>query len=148
MSNMTPPAGAVAERLTVNVKVVVPALPSLWETSLTLRLTVAGGVLRGFGAPAVKSRALLSVSVAPLPARRSALAFDGAGAAATPSKQLAVVPKPTKSITPVVGHEPLSAVVAETSATLPAVALIAIVPVAFGVGSGVVPPAPCASWTR
>ena len=35
-----------------------------------------------------------------------------------------------------------------TSTTLAAVADIAIVPVASGVGSGVVPPRPCASWTR
>src|SRR5688572_11404903 len=35
-----------------------------------------------------------------------------------------------------------------TSATFPAVPLIAIVPVASGVGKGVVPPAPCACWTR
>ena len=35
MSNVTPPAPAGAERLTVKVKVVVPALPSFCETSLT-----------------------------------------------------------------------------------------------------------------
>ena len=38
MSKVTPPAGAGAERLTVNVKVVVPALPSFSETSLIVRL--------------------------------------------------------------------------------------------------------------
>ncbi len=36
MSNVTPPAPAGAERLTVKVKVVVPAFPSLRETSLTV----------------------------------------------------------------------------------------------------------------
>ena len=41
-----------------------------------------------------------------------------------------------------------SDVVVETSATLPAVALIAMLPLASGVGSGVVPPAPAPSCTR
>ena len=35
-----------------------------------------------------------------------------------------------------------------TSATFPAVALMEMVPTTSGVGSGVVPPAPWASWTR
>ena len=51
-------------------------------------------------------------------------------------------------IPPPVGQEPESADVEETSATLPLAPLIAIEPVASGVGSGVVPPAPAASWTR
>src|SRR4051812_21538633 len=62
-------------------------------------------VLRGLGAPAEKSLALLLVSVHPLPARKTALVFDGAGVGPVPSKQFAVVPKPTKSCTPAVGHE-------------------------------------------
>jgi len=37
-------------------------------------------LLRGLGAPALKSAALLLVSVAPLPARRSAVVLLGAGA--------------------------------------------------------------------
>ena len=47
-----------------------------------------------------------------------------------------------------VGHEPESGVVVFTSATLPEVAAMAMVPVASGVGRGVpfVPPEAC--WTR
>ena len=43
------------------------------------------------------------------------------------------------------GQPPLSAVVFDTSATLPFVALIAMLPVASGVGRSCVPPAPAAS---
>src|SRR5438045_3732628 len=45
MSKVTPPAGAGAERLTVKVKLVVPASPSLSETSLLDRFT--GGTACG-----------------------------------------------------------------------------------------------------
>src|SRR5436305_1225782 len=38
MSNVTPPGPAGVERLTVKVKLVVPALPSFRETSLIVRL--------------------------------------------------------------------------------------------------------------
>ena len=56
---------------------------------------------------------------------------------------------PTRStIVALVGHVPLSGVVFETSATLPVVPDIGIVPVASGLGRGVVPPVPAASWTR
>src|SRR3954468_24119120 len=47
-----------------------------------------------------------------------------------------------------VGQTPLSAAVPLTRATFPSVPLIAIVPVAFGVGRFCVPPAPTASWTN
>ncbi len=62
------------------------------------------------------------------------------------SKQLAP-PKPTKSITEAGNGQPVpvNAVVLFTSATLPAVALIAVLPVALGVGKLVVPPVPVAS---
>ena len=105
-------------------------------------------VLRGLGAPVAKSDALLSVSVQPPAARRAAVVFVRP-AATLPSKQLAV-PYPRKSTTlPANGQPlPLSAVVAFTSATLPVVALIAMAPVASGVGRPLVPPAPAASWTR
>ncbi len=49
-------------------------------------------LLRGLGATAVKSAALLFVSVQPLLARRSAKVVLGAGAGPLPSKQLAVEP--------------------------------------------------------
>src|SRR3954454_14583480 len=41
MSNVTPPGPAGADRLTVNVKLVEPASPSLSETSLMVRFTPA-----------------------------------------------------------------------------------------------------------
>src|SRR5205085_2240488 len=94
-------------------------------------------VLRGLGAPVAKSDAFWSVSVQPPLARRSDVVLLGAGAAPTPSKQLAVPPKPILSrIVASVGHAPLSAVVTLTSATLPAVPDMAIVPVVSGVGRG------------
>ncbi len=49
-------------------------------------------VLRGFGAPALLSVLLLSVSVQPPTARESAVVLLSPGAAAAPSKQLAVPP--------------------------------------------------------
>ena len=106
-------------------------------------------VLRGFGVPVLKSDELLSVSTHPPDALKSAVVLLGAGAGAVPSKQLAVVPNPTRSmmLAPV-GHAPLRAVVEFTSATLPAVAPIAIDPLASGVGRFTVPPVPAASWTR
>src|SRR4051812_11197809 len=84
-------------------------------------------VLRGFGSPAAKSAALLSVSV-PSAARRSAVVFDRPGAAAV-SKSLAV-PYPTKSLTVAAQAVPqASAVVEVTSAILPLVPLMAMLPV-------------------
>src|SRR5205085_2915604 len=41
MSKVTPPGPAAADRLTVKLNDVVPALPSLWETSLIVRLGTA-----------------------------------------------------------------------------------------------------------
>src|SRR5712691_3133796 len=107
-------------------------------------------LLRGKGAPVKKSAPLLSVSVQPPvpPRRRTAVVLLGADAGPTPSKQLAVLPKPTRSTTAPVGQLPLSAVLLATSATLPAVAAMAMVPLASGTGSTAVPPAPCASCTR
>lgn len=46
------------------------------------------------------------------------------------------------------GHEPVSAVVDFTSATLPAVAAMAMEPVASGVGRGAPFAPPEACWTR
>jgi hypothetical protein len=68
---------------------------------------------------------------------KSAVVALGAGAGPLPSKQLAVVPYPTRSMMLAPdGHAPDKAVVVLTNATLPAVAAIAIVPVASGVGNG------------
>lgn len=96
----------------------------------------------GIGNPAAKSALLLSVSVQPLFARITALVLEGAAVGPPPSKQLAVPPKPTKSTIPEEGQTPVSDVVVLTNATLPTVADMAMVPVASGVGSGVVPPDP------
>ena len=73
--------------------------------------------------------------------RRSAFVVLGAGAYKDPSKQLGTLllfPYPTKSAMVISdGHAPLNTVVLLTSATLPAVALIEMVPVlTSGVGSG------------
>ena len=163
MSNVTPPTGAGDERLTVNMKLVVPASPSARETSLIERFTVTGPehgakvveVLRGPGAAALKSVLLVSVSAQPPAARNSDVVLEGAGATA-PSKKFAV-PYPTRSMinascAALHGVEPPlqpRVTVLLTSATFPAVALIAIgvASVVSGVGSAA-PVAPPASWTR
>jgi len=105
--------------------------------------------LRGFGAPVEKSAELLSVSVQPPSARWTAFVFEGAGAAEV-SEQVVPDPKPTKSTTVAPNGQPLpeSGVVALTRATLPALALMLMLPVASGVGRLVVPPDPAASCTR
>src|ERR1043165_3265417 len=59
-------------------------------------ISTIGAVRRGFGLPVEKSDELLSVSVAPLFARRIAAVLLGAGAFAV-SEQSAVAPYPTKS---------------------------------------------------
>jgi hypothetical protein len=131
--------------------------PTLTVATAGVTVTVvtgpAGGaptaLLRGLGAPVVKSARLLSVSWRPSILRSAAVVLLRVGVGAFPSAQFVVVPKPTKSSTaPPSGQAVASASVARTSATFPAVALIGIVPVASGVGSGVVPPAPCACCTR
>ena len=105
-------------------------------------------MLRGLAAAAAKSVELLSVSVQPLPFRISALVVLGAGATAV-SKQVAVLPYPIKStIVAPEGQAPLSAVVLLTSATLPAVAAMAIVPGASAAGILFTPFAPAPSPTR
>jgi len=110
---------------------------------------VAEEVFLGVGDAAAKSVLLLSVSVQPLPARMSAVVVLGAGAFAPPSLQFAVAPKPTKStIDALAGQAPDKAVVVLMSATFPAVALIAIVPVTSAVGRLFTPFAPSDSATR
>src|SRR6266852_603355 len=80
---------------------------------------VGEALFRGFGVPALKSVALLSVSVRPFAARSTAVVLPGAGVEPVPSKHV-VLPKPTKSmIVAPVGQAPLSAAVTLTSATLP-----------------------------
>ena len=78
--------------------------------------------------------------------------FDVAGAR-VPSASAPDAPQPTKSRTSAnVEHRGAvlhaSGVATVASATRAPVPLIAIVPTASGVGSGTLPPVPCASWTR
>ena len=116
-----------------------------------LGVGVLGGVLRGFGALTVKSALLLFVSVAPFPFRSAAVVLLKVAVGPLPSKQLAAAPNPTRSMTvaPAGQLVPLvMSVFVLSKTTLPAVALMGIVPTALGVGSGVVPPVPCASWIK
>src|SRR3954451_13752927 len=91
-----------------------------------VQLWSAVAVLRGAAAAAAKSVLLLPASVQPLDARKIAFDVDGAGATAV-SKQFAVDPYPTMSMTLAVGQAPVSATVLLTSATFAAVADMAIV---------------------
>jgi hypothetical protein len=99
-------------------------------------------VVRGRGASAEKS-ALLLLVFAQMLVRIAAIVFDNV-TVGDPSEQFATDPNPTKScrVGSLVGHEPERGVVVLTSATFPAVALMAIVPGIVGVGSAVVPPEP------
>src|SRR5262245_36838421 len=107
-------------------------------------------LLRGWGAPVTKSAPLLLVSVQPAKPRSAAVVLPGAGAGPPPSKQSALGPYPTKSVTVATNGQPLpvSKVPSLTSATLPAVADIAMLPTASGRGSSSEPPEPAASWIR
>jgi hypothetical protein len=145
--------------VTVTVSRVIPPEVTVegFAAPVALRAPVVppNDELRGFGVPTVKSAELTLVSVF-FASRLTEVVLLGAAVGAPPSKQFAPEPNPTKStIWPSVGlfvedpgHAPVSAVVTLTSATLPAVALIAIEPVASAVGNGVVPPVPFDSWTR
>jgi hypothetical protein len=147
---VTVPSESVALTLAlVTVPKVVDTLGGQVGIIGALAQAFVGEVLfRGFGVPALKSVALLLVSVQPFAARSTAAVLLGAGVEPVPSKHV-VLPKPTISmLLAPVGQAPLSGVVLLTSATLPAVALILIVPVASGVGRFVVPLVPAASWTR
>jgi hypothetical protein len=163
----TTAVGAGALSRTENVAaVVVPAPPSTTVTSSIVRTgsllqeMVAENVFRGAGAPgdagdaAEKSAPFWSVSVHPLPSRNAAAVAEIVGAAAAPSKKLAL-PYPTRSTIdasaaaehgldpPLHPSEPLVL----TRATLPAPAAIAIgvgsIRSAAGNGTPVVPPACC-----
>jgi hypothetical protein len=103
-------------------------------------------VLRGVGAPVLKSALLTSVSVQPPLARSTASEFDGAGVGPLPSKALAVVPKPTRST--VVAPVGVAVVVLLARMILPTVALRARLALLSGVGSATPAPLPAPSWTR
>ena len=103
----------------------------------------------GVGVAAAKSAALFAVFVSS-PSRVTDWLFEAPRAGPLPANALAVAPYPTKSTTgSLAGHAAaaqVSAAVVLTRATLPAVPLIAIVPVTLP-GTGVVPPVPAASTT-
>ena len=100
ISNVTSAPCAGADKLTVNVAVVVPLFPSITVTSLIDRFGVAApeqlltgeDELRGNGAETKKSAALSFVSVQPPALRKSALVLLCAGACVEFSEQSAVVP--------------------------------------------------------
>jgi hypothetical protein len=93
----------------------------------TMHLFKGDSVFRGFGVPAVKSAALLLVSVQPSVARKSAAVVLGAGAGLV-SEQVAPDPYPTTSITFAPdGQATLNGVVVLATRTLPAPAAIAVV---------------------
>ena len=98
------------------------------------------------GAPVEKSTDRSFVYAHPASPRIAAVVLLSVAVVFAP-QSLAVVPKLTALTTPA-GQVPESAVVDDASATFPAAAPIAIVPVASGAGSAAVPPVPCASWTR
>ena len=103
-------------------------------------------MFRGAGCERPKSAALLPESKQPAELRAIALELLGAGAAAAPSKQLAVLPYPTRSTTlAFAGQTPDKGIVELTSVTFPAVAAREIVPTTSGVGScrPVLPPDAC-----
>jgi len=113
-----------------------------------LHICIALAVFLGFGADVAKSFPLFAESVQPALARTTAVELPGAAAAA-PSKQLTLLPYPTRStIFGSLGQVPLSGVVVFTSATLPAVAASAIDPLASGEGRATPLAPPEASWTR
>src|SRR5437763_517763 len=77
VSSVTNPVRVPANGVMVGVGVAVP------------RQSLGGEpLLRGFGAPAVKSVEFWSLSMQPPLARRSAVVFDNPGAGAVPSKQV------------------------------------------------------------
>src|SRR3954469_6624305 len=133
------------------------AAPGPWISAMVFSVVGLGGGVTvvhalpqatGLGAPAVKSAALFAV-LSWLALRDTEFVLLGAGVGPVPAKSLAAVPKPTKSTTaalPSQSAPQLSAVVELTSATLPAVPLIAMVPVTSE-GTSVVPPVPWDSRT-
>src|SRR5437773_3594703 len=125
----------------------LPLYGETWLAPWTSWIRVPAWPLRGAGAATEKSAALLSVSAPP---RTAAVVFDRFGVG-EPSADEADGPYPTKSRTPGWVAQPVvqvSAVVLVTSATLPAVADMAIVPVTSGVGSAAPPEPPEDSATR
>ena len=132
--------------------VITPVALSAGNCDTTFGGVISTAEFLGVGVPVIKSVLLLFVSK-PLGFLWIDVLFDAAGAYEVPSKQLGIVvdeePKPTKSMIWLpVGQVPLNGVVEVTNATLAAVALIPIDPIASGVGKFVnipvaVPAASC-----
>ena len=83
--------------LTGSLKVIVTLLSTAMSAApfagvVAATNGAASWLFRGFGAPTVKSAALLFVSVAPPFRRRAAVVLLGAGVGPLPSKQVAVLP--------------------------------------------------------
>src|SRR2546422_4499942 len=106
------PAASMVVKLTVAGFVVSPMRATVMFTRTSPSPTVNDGApniitlaqevkgeepLRGLGEPKEKSFALLSVSVQPLFFLIAAIVFVSVGTGPLPSKQFAVLPKPTKS---------------------------------------------------
>ena len=90
---LTPPWSEAAESVTdVAVHVRVPPVELAPGGVHPEQVLIGEEVLRGLGASAAKSVALLSVSVQPFAPRSTAVVLLGAGVGAEPSKQFAVVP--------------------------------------------------------
>ena len=123
---------------------------SLYRKQTVPQLHGEGGeaLLRGDGAPRVKSEPLLFVSTHPPPARVIAVVLLSR-AAAVPSAKVAV-PYPTRStICGSLGADPLSKGDPETRATFPDAALSPIPPAASGAGSWTpAPDCPVPSWIK
>src|ERR671922_90709 len=140
-----------------SVKVVGPPLtvaewPSLelQEIEYQLPVTFTGSlnVIVTLLFNATSPAPLLSVSTLPPPFRRAAVVLLSV-AVGSVSEQFVPLPYPTMSTAPSGQTVPLAIVVLLLiSTTLPAVADIAMLPVASGGGGFPGPPAPAASWTR
>ena len=144
----TKPASTVADSLNWIVIVALVATPAAPPAGV-VETTAGSGWFRGLGAPVVKSELLLSVSAGGAPPRIAAVMLLSVAVGPAPSKQLAAEPYPTKSTTAVAAGQPIAIEVwLLTSATFPAVALIAMLPVASAIGRLVAPPVPAASCTR
>src|SRR6185369_10235516 len=100
MSNVTSVPCAGADKLTVNVAVVVPLFPSVTVTSSIVRdgvappeqLLVGALELRGDAVAVKKSAALSFVSVQPPAFLKAAFTLLGAAVGLVPSKQKSAVP--------------------------------------------------------
>ena len=134
-----------ALRLAVAGEIVTEATGA---TGVSVQACVAVLVLRGSGAPVVKSADRSPVQVHPASLRSAAVVFVRVAVVLAVPQDVAAVPKLTASSTEVVGQVPDAAVVFETRMTLPAPAAMGMPPIASGVGSGGTAPEPAASCTR